>query len=197
MVANEMESLSLVSENYMRHSLIFSLMLFAISSEIHAASVSDYTLLGMKVMEMKQPDIRKTLFKWDGFTKPQASLNSKQFDRFYPVNILRETYRIEFRYDLDSSFASLQIKYRPFSSEFNNQHAGVNIPAVLAQLTPIIGSPKARIRRTSPGFADYNAYVWEDDNASLSLDLEDQQPGRPVILTLRKKTTTLATNYLP
>ncbi|MCI4410999.1 MAG: hypothetical protein JHC38_04940 [Thiotrichales bacterium] len=181
----------------MRHLLTFSLLFCALLNEAHAASVSDYTLLGMKVVEMKQVDIRNTLFKWDGFTKPQASLNSKRFDRFYPVNILREAYRVEFRYELDGTFASLQIKYRPFNSEFNNQHQGSNIQAVVAQLTPMIGSPKARIRRTSPGLTDYNAYQWEDDNATLSVDLEDRQPGRPVVLTLRKKATTLATNYLP
>lgn len=159
------------------------------------ATPSDFSLLGMKVSEMNQKEIRQTLFKWDGMIKPQASLDSKQMDRFYPVNILRETYRIDFRYELDGSFSSLQIRYRPYHSEYKNSSLPLSIKDVRAQLEPIIGSPISRIRRTESRLESYETYRWEDEQVSITLDFEDQQPGRPIVLHLRKKNTTLASNY--
>ena len=159
------------------------------------ATPSDFSLLGMKVKEMSQTEIRKALYKWDGVMKPQASLHSKQMDRFYPVNILRETYRLDFRYELDGSFSSLQIRYRPFHSEYNNKSTPLSIKAVRAQLEPTIGSPTSRVRRTDSVLENYESYRWEDEQVSITLDFEDQQPARPIVLHLRKKNTTLASNY--
>lgn len=170
-------------------------LLLLIPSLAWTATPSDFSLLGMKVNDMTQKEIRKTLFKWDGVMKPETSLNSKQMDRFYPVNILRETYRIDFRYELDGSFSSLQIRYRPFHSEYNNKSTPLSIKAVRAQLEPTIGSPTSRVRRTDSILENYESYRWEDEQVSITLDFEDQQPGRPIVLHLRKKNTTLASNY--
>ena len=159
------------------------------------ATPSDFSLLGMKVSEMSQTEIRQVLFKWDGVKKPQASLQSKQMDRFYPVNILRETYRVDFRYELDGSFSSLQIRYRPYHSEYKNSGLPLSIKDVRAQLEPTIGSPTSRVRRTESVLQSYESYRWEDEQVSITLDFEDQQPGRPIVLHLRKKNTTLASNY--
>lgn len=173
---------------------MFNLMLLA-PCLTWAATPSDFSLLGMKVSEMSQTEIRQTLFKWDGLMKPQASLHSKQMDRFYPVNILRETYRVDFRYELDGSLSSLQIRYRPYHSEYKNSGLPLSIKDVRAQLEPTIGSPTSRIRRTESVLQSYESYRWEDEQVSITLDFEDQQPGRPIVLHLRKKNTTLASNY--
>lgn len=159
------------------------------------ATPSDFSLLGLKVNEMTQEEIRKGLFKWDGVKKPAASLNSKQMDRFYPVNILRETYRIDFRYELDGSFASLHIRYRPYNSEYNNRNKPLSIKEVRAQLEPQIGSPTSRIRRQESALESYDSYRWEDEQVSITIDYENQQPGQPIILTLLKKNTSLASHY--
>ncbi|MBP7900543.1 MAG: hypothetical protein KAZ85_00935 [Gammaproteobacteria bacterium] len=160
-----------------------------------SATPSDFSLLGMKVSEMKQKDIRQTLYKWDGVMKPQASLHSKQIDRFYPVNVLRETYRLDFRYELDGSFSSLQIRYRPYHSEYHNSSKPLSINDVRTQLEPIIGSPISRVRRNESVLQSTESYRWEDEQVSISLEFEDHQPGRPIVLHLRKKNTTLASNY--
>jgi len=149
----------------------------------------------MKVSDMTQKTIRDTLFKWDGVIKPQTSLNSKQMDRFYPVNILRETYRLDFRYELDGSFSSLQIRYRPYHSEYSNLGKPLSIKEIRTQLEPTIGSPTSRVRRTESPFENYESYRWEDEQVSISLDFENQQPGSPIVLHLRKKNTTLASQY--
>ncbi len=159
------------------------------------ATPSDFSLLGIKVSELSQSEIRQALYKWDGIMKPQVSLHSKQTDRFYPVNILRETYRIDFRYELDGSFSSLQIRYRPYHSEYKNSGLPLSIKDVRAQLEPTIGSPTSRVRRTESVLQSYESYRWEDEQVSITLDFEDQQPGRPIVLHLRKKNTTLESNY--
>lgn len=159
------------------------------------ATPSDFSLLGMKVSEMSQTEIRQALYQWDGVQKPQASLHSKQMDRFYPVNVLREAYRIDFRYELDGSFSSLQIRYRPYHSEYNNRSLPLSIKDVRAQLEPTIGSPSSRVRRTESVLQSYESYRWEDEQVSITLDFEAQQPGRPIVLQLRKKNTALAQHY--
>jgi len=173
---------------------LFSLVLL-LPNLAWTATASDFSLLGLKVSELSQTEIRQALYKWDGLMKPQASLHSKQMDRFYPVNILRETYRVDFRYELDGSFSSLQIRYRPYHSEYKNSNLPLSIKDVRAQLEPTIGSPTSRVRRTESVLQSYESYRWEDEQVSITLDFEDQQPGRPIVLQLRKKNTTLASNY--
>ncbi|MCL4556304.1 MAG: hypothetical protein B7Z05_01445 [Thiotrichales bacterium 32-46-8] len=173
---------------------LFSLVLL-LPNLAWTATASDFSLLGLKVSELSQTEIRQALYKWDGVMKPQASLHSKQMDRFYPVNILRETYRVDFRYELDGSFSSLQIRYRPYHSEYKNSSLPLSIKDVRTQLEPTIGSPTSRVRRTESVLQSYESYRWEDEQVSITLDFEDQQPGRPIVLQLRKKNTTLASNY--
>ncbi|OYY24165.1 MAG: hypothetical protein B7Y68_04165 [Thiotrichales bacterium 35-46-9] len=173
---------------------LFSLVLL-LPNLAWTATASDFSLLGLKVSELSQTEIRQALYKWDGVMKPQASLHSKQMDRFYPANILRETYRVDFRYELDGSFSSLQIRYRPYHSEYKNSSLPLSIKDVRTQLEPTIGSPTSRVRRTESVLQSYESYRWEDEQVSITLDFEDQQPGRPIVLQLRKKNTTLASNY--
>lgn len=162
-----------------------------------AASASDYQLLDLKLLNADKEDIRKSLYKWDGFDQTQSTVKRAQFNRFYPKNILREMYRLDFRYQKNNQFASLRILYRSFEPEFSNQHQGIDTEAIVQQLIPMIGVPKSRKYRTSPGIRGYNAYTWEDDNMSIVLDRESQHPGRPPILNIKVKATDLARNYRP
>jgi hypothetical protein len=141
-------------------------------------------------------DIRKTLFEWDGLTGTQTTLFRKQLNRFYPKNILREMYRLDFRYQKDDQFASVEILYRPFEHQYHNTNATIDTQAVLTQLLPMIGQPQLRLRRTSPGITGYNAYVWEDDKMFVLLDHKDQHPNNPVLLQVRAKQGDMATQYL-
>lgn len=162
---------------------------------VTAATASDFTLLGIHLTDMKQTDIRKALAQWDGLNG--VTIDNKHYDRFYPVTILRETYRIDIRYELDGSFSSLQLRYRPESTEYNNLRQGNALASIKQQLEPMIGAPNYRIRQYNPLVNSYHSYRWEDDRVSITLDYEGQQPGRPAMLQLRKKNTTLATNYTP
>ncbi len=177
--------------------LLIFIALSMASYPIWAATASDYSLLGLKLVSANKDDIRQSLFSWDGFDQAKSTLYRKQFNRFYPKNILRETYRLDFRYEQDGRFASMQILYRPFSPEYANQKQGIDISDIVAQLTPIIGSPNARFRRTASGLPSYNAYQWEDDKVSILLDREGQQAGRPPVLNVRMKNGNIASNYSP
>ena len=173
------------------------LLAVAFHPPLLAASASDYQLLDLKLLNANKEDIRKNLYKWDGFDQTESTLKRAQFNRFYPKNILREVYRLDFRYQKNNQFASLRILYRAFEPEFSNQAQGTDTEAIVQQLIPMIGMPKSRIYRTSSGVRGYNAYIWEDDNMSIVLDRESQHPGRPPILNIKAKTSDLSSNYRP
>lgn len=163
-----------------------------------AATPSDYQLLGLQLTTATKDEVTKSLSDWDGLLQADSTVMRKRFNRFYPKNILREAYRLDIRYDKENKFASLEILYRPFEPSYSNQAVGTDIPAILKQLTPMIGEPKYRYRRTSPGIPSYNAYYWEDEQTSILLDRQFEQPnGAPVLRVRMKETTTLAKNYLP
>jgi hypothetical protein len=167
------------------------------SYPLWAASASDYNLLGLKLASANKDDIRKSFFTWDGFEQSKATLYRKQFNRFYPKNILRETYRVDFRYEQDGRFASMNMLYRPFSNEYTNTQQGIDIPDIVQQLVPIIGKPNMRLRRMVSGLPSYNAYQWEDDKVTILLDREGRNPGRPPVLSVSMKSGDIATNYNP
>ncbi len=177
--------------------LFIFIVLCMASYSIWAATASDYHLLGLKLVSTNKDEIQKSLYSWDGLDQSQSTLYRKQFNRFYPKNILRETYRLDFRYEQDGRFASMQVLYRPFLPEYANQNQGIDIPDIVAQLTPIIGAPNARFRRTASGLPSYNAYQWEDEKVTIMLDREGQQPGRPPVLSVRMKNNDIASNYTP
>lgn len=177
--------------------LFIFIVLCMASYSIWAATASDYHLLGLKLVSTNKDEIQKSLYSWDGLDQSQSTLYRKQFNRFYPKYILRETYRLDFRYEQDGRFASMQVLYRPFLPEYANQNQGIDIPDIVAQLTPIIGAPNARFRRTASGLPSYNAYKWEDEKVTIMLDREGQQPGRPPVLSVRVKNNDIASNYIP
>jgi hypothetical protein len=168
-----------------------------LTQPLWAATASDYNLLGLKLVAANKQEIRNALFNWDGFDQTQSTLYRKQFNRFYPKNILRETYRLDFRYEQDGRFASMHILYRPFAPEYANNSKGIDIPDIVKQLIPMIGTPNARLRRAVSGLPSYDAYRWEDEKMTILLDREDQQPGRPPVLSVRMKTGDVASNYIP
>jgi len=173
------------------------LLTFCIHQPLYAATASDYQLLDLKLLNANKEDIRKNLYKWDGFDQTQSTVKRAQFNRFYPKNILREVYRLDFRYQKNNQFASLRILYRAFEPEFSNQPQGTDTEAIVQQLIPMIGMPKSRQYRTSPGIRGYNSYTWEDDKMTIVLDRESQHPGRPPILNIKAKTSDLSRNYRP
>jgi hypothetical protein len=176
--------------------LLTFLALSMTSYPLWAATASDYSLLGLKLATATKDDIRNGLYSWDGLEQSKATIYRKQFNRFYPKNILREAYRLDFRYEQDGHFSSLQLRYRPFAPEYNNSNKEIDTPDIVRQLIPMIGMP-TRFKRMSSGLPSYNAYHWEDDKVSIMLDRENQQPGRPLILSVRMKNTALASNYIP
>lgn len=178
----------------------FLLLLGALSLAsfpLWAASASDFTLLGMKLAGSDKEEIRKSLYDWDGFQQSPSSLYRKQWDRFFPKNLMRETYYLDFRYEKDGKFSSLRILYRPHHAEYSRPASSIDTQALLQQLVPLIGSPQQRVRHTSPGIAGYNGYRWEDEQSVIELAREDEHPARPVVLTMRMKNTELASNYQP
>lgn len=177
-------------------SALIALMSLFGSNTALANSAAEFSLLGMNPLNLSQTDIRKQLAQWQGLDTASHVIDNERYDRFYPVHILRETYRIDFRYELNGQFASLQIRYRPQHSEYHNQTAGTDINAVRQQLESSIGLPSYRTRRVT-ALSSYDAYHWEDEQASILLDYEAQLPGRPVVLHLRKKDTSLAGQYRP
>ena len=176
--------------------LLFILLLINMTSyPLWAATASDYQLLGLKLATASKDDIRKNLYQWHSFEPTDTTRDNTSFNRFYTKHLLRETYRLDFRYEKDGQFSSMNMLYRPFYAEYAPKE--IDIPDILKQLVPMIGSPNIRIKRVVSGLPAYNAYQWEDDTMSITLDHENQQTTRPPVLSVRMKSGVLASNYRP
>jgi hypothetical protein len=188
------------------------------SSVVWGETASDFRLLDLSPISSNRDEIAETVLQWDGLVKtPEfgdimatdimaarvAELRQKNdrlamptILRFYPRGILREVYRVDFLYEDYDSFAGLRVLYRPFHSAYSNKPAGIDIDAVVKQLSPVVGKPTKRLRRMVAGFPSYNAYQWEDDVVHILVDYEAQNPGRPVMLQLMVKGTDVDKQYL-
>ena len=198
--------------------LLLTITLLILSTSLYAETASDFRLLDLSPVGANRDDITERIMNWDGLVKtPEfgdiiatdimaariADLRKKNSQlslptilRFYPRGILREVYRIDFFYEDYDSFAGLRILYRPFNSAYSNKPQGIDIEAVVKQLTPTIGKPSKRIKRFVSGFPSYNAYQWEDDSVHILIDYEAQNPARPVMLQLMVKDTDIDKQYL-
>jgi hypothetical protein len=128
--------------------------------------------------------------------KQNDQLSMPTITRFYPRSILREVYRMDFFYEDYQTLTGLRVLYRPFSGLYSNKPQGIDIDAVVKQISASIGAPSKRMKRLVAGFPSYNAYQWEDDSVRILVDYEAQNPARPVMLQLMVKGTDMDRQYI-
>lgn len=190
-----------------------------LSSMAWGETASDFRLLDLSPVSSTRDDIAEIVLHWDGLVKTPEfggdimatdmvlarvtelkkgndQLSMPTITRFYPRSILREVYRVDFFYEDYQTLAGLRVLYRPFSSTYSNKPQGIDIDAVVKQISANIGAPSKRMKRLVAGFPAYNAYQWEDDSVRLLVDYEAQNPARPVILQLMVKGTDMDRQYI-
>ena len=189
-----------------------------VSLSASAQTAADFRLLDLAPVGAGRDESASRVLKWDGLVKTpefgdimatetvamrvadlkrqNEQLPMPTIVRFYPRSVLREVYRVDFFYEDYEAFAGLRIVYRPFHADYSNKSQGIDIDAVVKQLSLTLGTPQTRIKRMVSGLPAYNAYQWEDDQVRILVDRESHHPGRPVVLQLNVKNTMLMNHYV-
>lgn len=139
-------------------------------SEKVPKSIDEITLLGMTLPDNNLNIVRKHLWKIGGFLQAQSTIKQRSVDRFFTWTRIRDSYYVTFRYDSEGNVTSAYRLFRPYSTEFNNQHTAIQTRDVALKIIEQIGKPTLIKRKSWAGSPDYSAYVWQGKQLTVVVD---------------------------
>lgn len=164
--------------------LAVSASLFAapIQAEIQTTKPADATLLGLVLAKTDQEAVRDHLQNLGGFKPEFPRLHRPNIDKFFTVSNQRDSYYFEFRYDANGKVVAAKRLYRIGGKELINEYRDLTTTDLAREMIKTFGQPNQIIRKARDGRQAYPAYVWFDDEMTITLDHRGSDFSAPIFV---------------
>lgn len=140
-----------------------------------AQRISEFTFLGLQLDGANKSLIEGQMNNLGGFKKARSTAKADNIDKFFPINQMRDSYFIQFRYRYDGELFSVKRLFRPQSTQFENRRDPIQTRQVALQIVKQIGQPTRIERKSWGGSPSYNAYIWENKRVKIVVDREGSE----------------------
>ena len=152
------------------------------------SAVEDFAFMGLPLKDKTRQEIRQYLFEIGGFQQAAHLGNLRNYDKYFPLYRMKDTYYIEFYFDKDKKLQKFRRVFRPQTGTIVGDWLPIGVTQWVAEISKMLGEKTKSVQslKVVGGFVG-RYYEWQSANYTLSFGPIESPQVQPLVLEFTKK----------